>query len=83
MGSLYANIATVKKHMSDGRNYLFGEYAITTSGWSPIGYEGFVVCNTNIQAEPYNLHCGIMRFAHVQENAEMVLLLVPLKYSYK
>ena len=69
--------------MSDGRNYLFGEYAITTSGWSPIGYEGFVVCNTNIQAEPYNLHCGIVRFAHVQENAEMVLLLVPLKYSYK
>ena len=83
---MYANIATVKKHMSDGRNYLFGQNAITKSGWSPIGYEGFVVCNicnTNIEAEPYNLHCGIRRFAHVQENAEMVLLLVPLKYSYK
>ena len=28
-------------HMGDGRNYLFGEYAITKSGWSPIGYEAF------------------------------------------
>ena len=46
------------------------------------GYEGFVVCNINIQAEPYNLHCGIMRFPHVQEHANMVLLLVPLHYSY-
>ena len=54
--------------MSDGRNYLFGEYAITKSGWSPIAYEAFVVCNINIEAE-YNLHCGIMRFAHVQKNA--------------
>ena len=52
------------------------------SRWSPFGYEGFVVvCNTNIEVEPYNIHCGIMRFAHVQENAEMVLLLVPLQYS--
>ena len=68
--------------MSDRRNYLFGEYAITKSRWSPIGNEGFVVRNINIEAEPYNLHCGIMRFAHVQENADMVLLLGPLHYSY-
>ena len=69
-------------HMSTGRNSLFGEYAITKSRWSPISYEGFVVCNINIEAEPYNLHCGITRIAHVQENADMVLLLVPLHYSY-
>ena len=29
---------------------MFGEYAITKSGWSSIGYEGFVVCNINIEA---------------------------------
>ena len=28
----------LSSYMSDGRNYLFGEYAITKSGWSPIGY---------------------------------------------
>ena len=66
--------------MSDGRNYLFGEYAITKTGSSPIGYEGFVVCNINIEAETYNLHCGITRFAHGQENAGVVLILVPLHY---
>lgn len=62
-------------------NYLFGDYAITNSGWPPIGYEGFVVCNINIEEESYNLHCGIMRFAHVHENTDMVLLLVPPHYA--
>ena len=28
-------------HVSYGRNYLFGEYAITKCGGSPIGYQGF------------------------------------------
>ena len=28
-------------HMSYGRNYLFGEYAFTKCGGSPIGYQGF------------------------------------------
>ena len=76
-------------HMSTGRNSLLGEHdsllgehAITKNRWSPIDYQAFVFCDINIEAEPYNLHCGITRFAHVQEKADMLLLLVPLRYSY-
>ena len=84
----YIHTNILKHHyVNDGQNFkiiaiLAWEYAITKSGWPPIGYEGLVVCKINIEAEPYNLHCGIMSFAHVQENADMVLLLVPLHYSY-
>ena len=46
--------------MSYGRNYLFGEYAISKYGGPLSVFRLLYVPDINIKAEACNLHCGMI-----------------------